>query len=162
MVIALYPGSFDPVTNGHVDIAARTASIFDKLIIAIYDTPSKSLLFNTAERVELFRKAVEHLPNVEVISYPAGLTVELARKVGARVMIRGLRQATDFQAEFDLALMNSKLASEIETFCLMTANEYQFISSSLLKEAVQLGGDINGMVPEHVIEALKDRLRAPV
>lgn len=157
MVNAVYPGSFDPVTNGHVDIASRAAAIFDKLYVAVYATPSKNLLFTTEERVELFRKATEHLPNVQVIDY-TGLTVALARRIGAQVLIRGLRQATDFQAEFDLALMNSKLAPEVETFCLMTANAHQFISSSLLKEAVTLGGDINGMVPAHVLQALKQRL----
>jgi pantetheine-phosphate adenylyltransferase len=157
MTTALYPGSFDPVTNGHADIAARAASIFDRLIIAVYDTPSKNLLFTTAERMDLFRKTVEHIGNAEVISYTTGLTVELARKLGAQVMIRGLRQATDFQAEFDLALMNSKLAPEIETLCLMTANEHQFVSSSLLKDAVRMGGNIRGMVPTHVIKAMQER-----
>jgi len=144
---AIYPGSFDPVTNGHLDIANRAA------IICVYDVPLKSLMFSTRERVDLMKKSVTHIPNVRVEPY-TGLTVSFAQKVNARVLVRGLRMSSDFEREFEMALMNKKLAPDIELVCLMTSLEYQFISSSLLKEACQLGGDISSLVPEHVAVAL--------
>ena len=153
MRTAIYPGSFDPVTNGHLDIANRAAALFDELIICVYDIPQKYLLFNTEERVNLIKKSVSHLPNVRVEPY-SGLTVEYASKVNAQVMVRGLRMSSDFEREFEMALMNKKLEPTIELVCLMTSLEYQFLSSSLLKEACQLGGNINSLVPEHVADAL--------
>jgi len=153
LTVAVYPGSFDPVTNGHLDIANRAAALFDQLIVGIYDVPMKSLLFSTQERVELMRRAAAHLPNVRVESYN-GLTVGFARKMNAQVIVRGLRMSSDFEREFEMALMNKKLAPDIELVCLMTSLEYQFLSSSLLKEACQLGGDISNLVPEHVAAAL--------
>ena len=153
MTIAIYPGSFDPITNGHLDIATRAAKLFERLIIGVYDTPDKSLLFTTEERVELVRQAIADLPNVDVESF-SNLAVDFARRVKAQAMVRGLRMGADFEREFDLAMMNKKLSSELELVCLMANQEYQFLSSSLLKEAARLGGKINGFVPEHVAAAL--------
>ncbi len=156
MTSAIYPGSFDPVTNGHLDIANRAAALFDELIIGVYDRPSKHLLFSTEERVDLIKKAVTHLPNVRVTSY-SGLTVDFAREVKAKVMVRGLRMSSDFEREFEMALMNKNLDRDVELVCLMTSLEFQFLSSSLLKEACELGGDINDLVPKHVAAALKKK-----
>jgi pantetheine-phosphate adenylyltransferase len=153
---AIYPGSFDPVTNGHLDIANRAAALFDKLIIGVYDRPSKHLMFSTEERVNLVKKAVAHLPNVRVTAYDE-LTVDFACKMKAKVIVRGLRMSSDFEREFEMALMNKQLNREIELVCLMTSLEYQFLSSSLLKEACELGGDITGLVPKHVAIALKKK-----
>jgi len=155
---AIYPGSFDPVTNGHLDIANRAAALFDELIICVYDRPQKHLMFSAKERVDLIKKAVAHLPNVRVTSYD-GLTVDFARKMKAKVMVRGLRMSSDFEREFEMALMNKKLDREIELVCLMTSLEFQFLSSSLLKEACELGGDISSLVPKHVAVALKKKFQ---
>jgi pantetheine-phosphate adenylyltransferase len=160
LTIAIYPGSFDPATNGHLDIANRAAALFDELIIGVYDRPSKHLLFSTEERVDLMKKAVAHLSNVRVASY-SGLTVDFARKMNAKVMVRGLRMSSDFEREFEMALMNKKLDLDIELVCLMTSLEFQFLSSSLLKEVFQLGGDISALVPRHVTIALKKKLQQP-
>ena len=157
MIHALYPGSFDPVTNGHVDIAARACGLFEKLTIAIYDAPlTKSTLFSTGERVDLMKKAVAHLDNVDVISYSC-LTFELAKKLGARVLIRGLRMGSDFDYEFEMSLMNRKVAPDLDTVCLMTSQEYEFVSSSLIKEMAKLGGALKEFVPKHVASALKEK-----
>ena len=158
MSIAIYPGSFDPITNGHLDIATRAAKIFDKLVIGVYETPNKPILFTAEERVELIRQAIAHLPNVEVESF-GGLTVDFARKVKAQAMVRGLRMSADFEREFDMAMMNKKLYPELEFFCLMSKVEYQFLSSSLLKEAASLGGDIDDLVPKHVASALRKKFQ---
>ena len=158
MSIAIYPGSFDPITNGHLDIATRAAKVFDKLIIGVYDTPNKSLLFTTEERVELIRQSIADLPNVEVESFK-GLTVDFARRVKAQTMVRGLRMSADFDREFDMAMMNKKLSPELELVCLMSRVEYQFLSSSLLKEAASLNGDIRDLVPKYVVSALKRKFQ---
>ncbi|MBA7665949.1 Phosphopantetheine adenylyltransferase [subsurface metagenome] len=158
MTTAIYPGSFDPITNGHLDIATRAAKLFDKLIIGIYDIPDKRLLFTTAERMEMAKKAVIGLPNVEVESF-AGLTVEFAKKIKAQAIVRGLRMSADFEREFDMAMMNKRLSPELELVCLMSSLEYQFLSSSLLKEAASLGGNIDDLVPKHVAVALKNKVR---
>ncbi len=158
MTIAIYPGSFDPITNGHIDIATRAAKLFDKLIIGIYDIPDKRILFTVAERVEMARKAVTKLPNVEVTSF-SGLTVDFAKKVKAQVIVRGLRMSADFEREFDMAMMNKRLYPGLELICLMSSLEYQFLSSSLLKEAASLGGNIDDLVPKHVAIALKNKVR---
>jgi pantetheine-phosphate adenylyltransferase len=158
LTIAIYPGSFDPVTKGHLDIANRAAALFDKLIIGVYDRPSKHLMFSTAERVNLAKKAVAHLPNVRVTAYDE-LTVDFARRMKAKVIVRGLRMSSDFEREFEMALMNKQLNREVELVCLMTSLEYQFLSSSLLKEACELGGDITGLVPKHVAIALKKKFQ---
>ena len=159
MTIAVYPGSFDPITNGHLDIATRAAKLFDKIIIAVYDTPNKRLLFTTEERVELARKAVADLPNVEVQSF-ASLAVDFARKMGAKVMVRGLRMASDFEREFELFMMNKQLYPELEVVAFMASLKYQFLSSSLLKEAASLSGNINNLVPKHVAEALEKKFKS--
>lgn len=156
MTKAVYPGSFDPVTNGHLDIVVRAASLFDELVVAVYDTPPKNLLFTTAERVELMRQAVGHLSNVRVDSFK-GLIVDYAHRVKARAIVRGLRMSSDFEHEFEMALMNKNMAPDVEVVCLMTTVDYQFLSSSLLKEVAQLGGSIANLVPRHVAEALKKR-----
>lgn len=157
MTIAIYPGSFDPITNGHLDIITRAAKLFDKLIIGVYDTPNKHLLFTTEERVALVRQAVTGLPNVEVESF-AGLTVDFAKKVKAQAMVRGLRMGGDFEREFDMAMMNKRLFPKLELVCLMANPEYQFLSSSLLKEAASLGGNIDDLVPKYVAAALKRKV----
>jgi pantetheine-phosphate adenylyltransferase len=155
--VALYPGSFDPVTKGHVDIATRAAALFDRLVVGVFDVPPKDLVFTTKERVEMLKQALAHLPNVRVEPYST-LTVEFAKKLGAKFIVRGLRMGSDFEREFDMALMNQRLSPEIDTVCLMSSAEHQFISSSLLKEVLQGGGDVNAFVPEHVIKALKEKL----
>jgi len=157
LAIALYPGSFDPVTKGHVDVAERAARLFEQLIVAVYDAPPKRLLFTVKERLELMRKALSHLPNVRVTSF-SGLTVEFAREVKADVIVRGLRMSSDFEREFEMALMNKKLAPDLELICFMTNLEYEFISSSLLKEVCRLGGCIEDLVPEHVAVAMRKKL----
>jgi pantetheine-phosphate adenylyltransferase len=156
LTIALYPGSFDPVTNGHIDIATRAAGLFEKIIIGVFDTPSKHLLFSTAERVELTRQAVSHLSNVEVTSF-VGLTVDFAKQINAKVMVRGLRMSADFEREFEMAMMNKKLNPVLELVCLMANQNYQFLSSSLLKEVAELKGNISDLVPKHVAEAIKEK-----
>ncbi|MEW6142482.1 MAG: pantetheine-phosphate adenylyltransferase [Chloroflexota bacterium] len=159
MTTALYPGSFDPVTYGHLDIIKRASSLFDRLVIGVYDRPDKRLLFTTSERVALLKDATKNLKNVSVRSYTE-LTVEFARRIGAKVMVRGLRMSSDFEHEFELAMMNRKLAPDIELVCMMSSIQYQFLSSSLLKEAASLGGCIDDLVPPNVAKALLARLKA--
>ena len=153
MTIAIYAGSFDPVTLGHLDIIQRGASIFDELVVGVYDRPEKRLLFSTEERVRMAQQAIVKLKNVRVQSY-SGLTVDFAKQVGAQVMVRGLRMSSDFEREFEMAMMNKKLAPELELVCFMASLQYQFLSSSLLKEVAQLGGCLDEMVPDHVAKAL--------
>ncbi len=157
MTIAIYPGSFDPITNGHLDIVIRTARFFEKIIIGVYERPGKHLYFTNEERVDLVRRAVASLPNVEVKSF-SGLTVDFAKQVKAQVMIRGLRMSADFEREFEMAMMNKKLSPELDLLCLMASQEYQFLSSSLLKEVASLGGNISDLVPKHVAEALRRKV----
>lgn len=157
MTIAIYPGSFDPITNGHLDIATRAAKLFQKVIIGVYDTPAKDLLFTTEERVDMVRQAIANLPNIDVESF-SGLAVDFARKVKAQAVVRGLRVGADFEREFEMALMNKELFPELELVCLMTNLEYQFLSSSLLKEVASLGGNIDDFVPKDVAEALRKKV----
>lgn len=156
MTIAVYPGTFDPVTSGHIDIIKRASGLFDTLIVAIYDKPEKHLLFSLRERVEMTEKVVIELPNTCVKSF-TGLAVDFIHEVKGTVMIRGLRANSDFEREFEMALMNKKLAPDIELVCLMTSSQYQFLSSSLIKEVAKLGGCLEGMVPDHVADALKEK-----
>ena len=156
MTIAIYPGSFDPITNGHLDIATRAAKLFEKLIIGVYDMPTKNLLFTTEERIDLIRQAIVNLPNIEVEAYN-GLTIDFAKKVKAQALVRGLRMSADFDREFDMAMMNKKLFPELELVCLMSTLKYQFLSSTLLKEVAGLGGNIDEFVPKHVAEALRKK-----
>ena len=153
MVIALYPGSFDPVTVGHVDVATRAANLFEKLVIAVYETPSKDLLFDTEERWQLISDACSHLSNVEIIKF-TGLVVRCAKDIGAGVIVRGLRSGSDFEYEFDMAFMNRRLEPEVDLVCFMTSQDYMFVSASLLKEVAKLGGDITEMVPPNVAQAV--------
>ena len=161
MTIAIYPGSFDPITMGHIDIATRAAKLFEKLIIGIYHTPNKRILFTTEERVDLTRKAVTHIPNAEVVSF-TGLTVDFAKKVKAQAMVRGLRISSDFEREFDMTMMNRKMSPDLEVVCLMASPIYQFLSSSLLKEAASLGGNIDDLVTKEVAEALRRKVDSNV
>ena len=153
MTRALYPASFDPIHYGHIDIATRAAAIFDELVVGVYDRPSKSLLFSLEERLALVQEALQHLPNVTGTAY-SGLTVDFARRIGARVIVRGLRVVSDFELELQMALTNKQLAPEIEVVCLMTSRDYAFISSSIVREIALLGGDVSSMVPPHVARAL--------
>ena len=154
MPSAVYPGSFDPVHNGHVDIAARASRLFERLLVAVYETPPKSLLFTNEERVTLFKDSVAHLPNVDVVSFN-GLAPELARDVGAKFIVRGLRAGYDFETEFEMAHMWRNLDPEIDVVCMMSALQYQFVYSSRIKEVAQLGGDIASLVPEQVAALLR-------
>lgn len=154
---ALYPGTFDPIHCGHVDIATRAAHLFEELVVAVYDRPAKNLMFTVQERVELARQALD-LPNVRVAPY-GGLTVEFAREVGAQAIVRGLRVISDFELEYQMALTNRELAPEIEFVCLMTRQAHAFLSSSIVKEVALLGGDVSGMVQPHVAEALAKKRR---
>lgn len=156
-ITALYPGTFDPVTLGHLDVATRAARLFDRLVVGVYDAPPKNLLFNTEERVRLFREAASRLPNVEVLPY-SGLTVDFARKIHAKVIIRGIRAFDDFLYEYEMALMNAKMAPEIETIILMTKLEYSYFSSTRVREIAPLGGDISDLVPPNVLAAVKAKL----
>ncbi len=158
MTIAVYPGTFDPIHNGHIDIATRAAKLFDKLIVAVYERPGKHILFSVEERVDMARKAFEGNPRITVESYNT-LTVEFARSRGASVIVRGLRVISDFELEFQMALINKKLAPEIEFLCLMTSQEYAFLSSSIVKEIAALGGCLDSMVPPHVKEALLRKVK---
>ncbi len=156
MTVAVYPGSFDPITNGHMDIVRRALALFDKLIVAVYEKPDKRLLFSHEERLDMVQKAVADLPDVSVRSYGC-LTVDFIRQIKGKAMIRGLRMNSDFEQEFEMALMNKKLAPDIELVCLMADSGYQFLSSSSIKEVAKLGGRVEGMVPEHVAEALREK-----
>jgi pantetheine-phosphate adenylyltransferase len=160
MVVAVYPGTFDPLTYGHMDIIERAAGLFGRLIVGIYENPTKQPLFSLEQRVELVSEAVNGLSSVQVKAFK-GLTVDFIRQIGGRVMIRGLRANSDFEREFEMALMNRKLAPEIELLCLMTSSQYQFLSSSLIKEVAKLGGCLEGMVPDHVAAALRKKFSAP-
>ncbi|MBI4312060.1 MAG: pantetheine-phosphate adenylyltransferase [Chloroflexi bacterium] len=158
MPLALYSGTFDPVTKGHQDIVERAAKLFEKVVVGIFDTPSKTLLFSTEERVDLFCRAVPHLSNVQVLPY-RGLTVDFAREIGAAAMVRGVRSITDVDYEAAMVMMNRKLQPQVDTVFLYTSLEYQFVSSTLIKEVVRYGGDITSLVAEHVAAALKEKYR---
>jgi pantetheine-phosphate adenylyltransferase len=157
--IAVYPGSFDPLTNGHLDIARRAARLFDHLIIAVYAHPAKNLLFSADERVTLWQEVIasEGMTNVRVDKY-THLTVNYVRSVGGSIIIKGLRSPTDFEAEFRQGMMNRKLAPEIEMVCLLSNLEQLFVSSSLLKEIANLGADVTDMLPATVVRALQHKL----
>jgi pantetheine-phosphate adenylyltransferase len=160
MTTAVYPGSFDPVTLGHVDIGRRAAKLFDHVIVAVYAHSDKpGALFTTDERVAMARDAFADCPNVTVDSF-TGLAVEYARQRGANAIVRGLRAVSDFEYEFKLAHMNAHLAPEIEVVCLMTSSRHSFISSSLIREVASLGGDLRGLVSDHVLRALNEKYAA--
>jgi pantetheine-phosphate adenylyltransferase len=156
LVSAVYPGRFDPVTLGHVDIAQRAATMFDRVVVAVYDLPPEGCLFNAAERVKMFAEALKHIDHVEVKPF-SGLVVDFARKEQARVLVRGIRAVTDFEAEFDMALMNSKMAPEIESVYLMASLEHLFVSGHRIREVATLGYEVDEMVPPGVAKALKEK-----
>jgi len=157
MTVCLYPGTFDPVTLGHVDVATRASRIFEKVVIGVYENSNRDLLFETQERVDLFRQVVNKIDNVEVTAFD-GLMVDYAQRIGAGVIVRGLRGGSDFEYECEMAFMNKKLAPPVELVCLITSLEYQFVSSSLLKEVAGLGGDIGDLVPPQVVQAVCEKM----
>ncbi len=156
MNIAVYPGSFDPITNGHLDIISRGAKIYDKLIVAVLVNIDKKCLFDIEERVELIKKVTKDLDNVEVLSFE-GLLVDFARIHNSKVILKGLRTVSDFEYEFQMALMNSKLDPDIETVFMMTSSAYSYVSSSSVKQVAKFGGNIKGLVPEELITEVMDR-----
>ena len=154
--IAVYPGSFDPITYGHLDLIQRALRIFDRIIVAVASNTFKQSLFTIEERMEMIRESLKEYPNVSIDSFQ-GLLVKYAREQKARAILRGLRAVTDFEYEFQLAMMNRRLEPEVETVFLMTGMRWVFLSSSILKEAAVHGGDIEGMVPEIVVKKLKEK-----
>jgi len=154
--LAIYPGTFDPITNGHLDLIERGLRIFDHIIVAVAEGSYKKTLFTVPERMEMMREALADKPNVTVDSFP-GLLVEYVKSQKASVVLRGLRAITDFEYEFQMAMMNRRLEPEIETVFLMTGLRWVFLSSSILKEAAMHGGNIEGMVPELVYKKLREK-----
>lgn len=161
MKTAVYPGTFDPVHNGHIDIARRAADIFDRVIVAVYDLPQKTLLFNTQERVALVSTVLADVPNIEVESY-SGLTADYCRRRGVNVIVRGLRVVSDFEREYQMSLTTRELAPEIDMVCLMTSLQYAFLSSTIVKEIASAGGSVSQFVPVPVEMALRVRLQQAV
>ena len=157
MVRAFFPGSFDPIHYGHIDIAQRAVRLFDELIIAVYDKPLKSLLFSPEERIALVEEAFANEPKIRVTGY-SKLTVDACREADAQVIVRGLRVFSDFEFEFRMALANHRLDTEIESIALITHEEHTFISSTTVKEIAMLDGDVSSMVPPHVHLALKNKI----
>ncbi|MBR6400963.1 MAG: pantetheine-phosphate adenylyltransferase [Firmicutes bacterium] len=158
MNIAVYPGSFDPTTNGHLDVIERAAKIVDKLIVGVLINPNKKGLFTVEERVEQLKSLTQSLPNVEVRSF-SGLLVDFARSVDARIVIRGLRAVTDFEYEFQMALTNRSLAGEIETLFIPTSAHYMYVSSSMVKEVASFGKSVEGMVPESIQKQMDEKYK---
>ena len=153
MTIAVYPGSFDPVHKGHIDVAERAAQIFDHLIVAIFGQPLKNVLFTAQERTEMMRVSLAHLSNVTVTHYE-GMTVDFCLEQKAQAIVRGLRMMYDFDREYQMALTNQAFAPNVETVCLFTSLNNAFLSSSKVKEVAMAGGDVSKMVPAHVLQAL--------
>jgi len=157
--IAIYPGSFDPITNGHLDVILRASKIFDKVIVAVLENPEKkSPLFTIGERVELIKKVTKNVYNVEVESF-RGLLVNYAKEKGAKVIIKGLRAVSDFEYELQMAMMNNKLNNELETLFMMTSSKYSFLSSSLVKQVAMYGGCIKDLVPDEIIEDILKKIK---
>ena len=157
MVRALFPGTFDPIHYGHMDIATRATRVFDEVVMAVYDKPLKSLMFSPKERMDLVSEAFADNNKIKVTGY-SGLTVEFARKIDAKVIVRGLRVFSDFEFEFRMALANHRLAEDIEVVALITAEEHTFLSSTTVKEIAKLNGDVSSMVPPHVEKAFKEKV----
>lgn len=160
--IALYPGSFDPVSKGHIDVAERAARLFDEVVLGVYsgdEVSEKRAMFSTTERKAFAAQALAHVPNLRVEIFH-GLTVEYAREIGAQTIVRGLRAVSDFEHEFKMAHMNRHLAPDIDVVCLMTSSQNSFISSSFIKQVALLGGDVSGLVPDIVVNALHEKFGA--
>lgn len=160
MIRAIFPGTFDPIHNGHIDIATRATKLFDEVVIAVYERPLKSLLFSPEDRIRLVRQTFEKTEKIKVLGYK-GLTVDFANEVDAKVIVRGLRVFSDFEYEFRLALANTELAPGIETVALITSKDHTFLSSSSVREIASLGGNVSKMVPPHVNLILKERFANP-
>jgi len=158
MTKVVFPGTFDPIHYGHVDIALRASKLFDEVVVAVYDKPLKSLLFSPKERIELAREVLAGESRISVVGY-SGLTVSLAREIGASAIVRGLRVFSDFEFEFRMALANNRMDKDIDTIALITTEENTFLSSSTVKEIASLGGDVSSMVPPVVEKALKQRFK---
>ncbi|MCG0274658.1 MAG: pantetheine-phosphate adenylyltransferase [Thermosediminibacteraceae bacterium] len=158
MNVAIYPGSFDPITNGHLDIIERSSRLFDRLIVAVLKNPNKKSLFTVEERIEMIKGAVSHIKNVEVDHF-SGLLVDFARKKNAKIIVKGLRAVSDFEYELQMALMNKKLYGELETIFIMTNTKYSFLSSSIVKEVASLGGCVKDLVPPVVEEKLREKFK---
>ena len=159
--VAIYPGSFDPITYGHIDIVERALEIFDKVILAIAHNAEKRSLFTVDERLEMVRKIFEHTPTVLVDSFK-GLLVDYVAKTNAKVILRGLRATSDFEYEFHMASMNRSLNTHLDTLFMMTSKDYFFVSSRTIKEVASLGGGVEGLVPDLVVRRLKEKFKLPV
>ncbi len=157
MIRALFPATFDPIHNGHIDIALRASKLFDEIVIAVYELPQKNLLLSTETRVALVKETFKNEKKITVTTY-SGLTVDYCRQIGAQVIVRGLRVFSDFEYEFRMALANRQLAPDLETVSLITSKEHSFLSSTTVREVASLGGDVGSMVPAHVKQALADRI----
>ncbi len=160
MRIAIYPGSFDPVTLGHLDLIQRAGNLVDRLVVAVLHNPAKKCAFSVAERVDFLRELLQDLPYVEISTFH-GLLVDYARQQGAHFIIRGVRAFSDFEYEFQMALMNRKLASDLETVFLMPKEEYAVVSSRMVREVGAMGGDLSGLVPDMLRERIAARLMNP-
>jgi pantetheine-phosphate adenylyltransferase len=158
-VTALYPGTFDPPTNGHLDLIQRGARLFDHLIVSILNNPVKDPLFTVEERAEMLRESISDMSNVSVATFD-GLMVDFARQQGAKAVLRGIRAISDYEYEFQMALMNRRLAPDVETVFLQPAGRYSFVSSRMLKEVFAFGGDVSGLVPPNVLKRLRARMAA--
>ena len=157
--VAVYPGTFDPFTNGHLDIAQRASLLFDEVVVAVYAKPLKNIIFSTDERLAMIRQALADIKNVRVEPFD-GLIVQFLQKIGAKIIVRGLRAVSDFEYEFQMAHMNRQLWPEAEVVCLITAKSYSFISATLIREIASLGADLDQLVPLNVAEALRGKFHA--
>ena len=161
MARALYPGTFDPIHNGHIDIAVRAAAMFDEVVLAIYDAPPKKLLFDTAERLALARQALASVPNIQIVTY-TGLTIQCALAQGVDVIVRGLRNVADFEYEQQIGWANNPLTPAVDLCCLFCSSEFSYLSATILKEVASLGGDCEAWAPTPVLEALGAKFDRPL